>query len=186
MNARSLLLLIILMSLAIGSAWLVRPIAEDADDRERPPPIRSGYYVLDAMIYSGNAGTRGAYEIRAREAQQSAAGEPILLQDIEVNYTGDATLAWDIQARTAALSEASGYLEMAGSVVATRRPGGDAQPLIVTTERLAFDPQTDLVSSDERVRFAIGTGILEGTGLRVHLSDDTLALQSNVRGEYAP
>ena len=103
-----------------------------------------------------------------------------------MSYTGDEAIAWHIEARTAALTEDSGYLEMAGNVIARRERTNDDTELSLATERLAFDPTLETVSTGSRVRFLIGTGVLEATGLSAHLRNDTVELNSNVRGEYAP
>lgn len=186
MNTRSILLFATLIAVAVLTWYVGRDNAVDDNSGDAPPPIRSGYYVLDATIYGGRNDTRGAFEITAAQAQQSMRGQPILLTDIEIRYYADAAQEWHIKARTAALEESTQKLEMAGNVVATRIAGPDGTPFSLHTEALAFDPGSDAVTTDASVEFMVGKSRLEALGMRANLVDDTITLRSNVRGRYTP
>ena len=45
------LVIALLVAAAIATGWLARPRADEEATTATPPPIRSGYYVLDAVIY---------------------------------------------------------------------------------------------------------------------------------------
>ncbi|MEO0575899.1 MAG: LPS export ABC transporter periplasmic protein LptC [Pseudomonadota bacterium] len=186
MNTRSVLLFTTLAAIAVITWYAGQDETADNAMNDAPPPIRSGYYVLDATIYSGGNDTRGAFEITAAQAQQSMRGEPILLTDIEIRYYAQASQEWHIKARTAALEETTQKLEMAGNVVATRIAGENDMPFSLHTDALAFDPASDAVTTDASVEFMLGQSRLEALGMRANLVDDTITLRSNVRGHYTP
>lgn len=186
MTVRNALLLVILTAIAVIAWYAGIDDTNDVADGDTPPPIQSGYYVLDAVIYGGRSDTRGVFEITAAQAQQSMRGEPILLTDIEIRYATEDEQRWHIEARTAALEEATQKLEMAGNVVATRMPADGGVTFSMKTEALAFDPTSDVVMTDANVEFLIGRSRLEALGMRATLSEDTINLRSNVRGQYTP
>mgnify|MGYP001796933082 CR=1 FL=1 len=126
MTVRNALLLVILTAIAVIAWYAGIDDTNDVADGDTPPPIQSGYYVLDAVIYGGRSDTRGVFEITAAQAQQSMRGEPILLT------------------------------------------------------------ASDVVMTDANVEFLIGRSRLEALGMRATLSEDTINLRSNVRGQYTP
>ncbi|MFK8014054.1 MAG: LPS export ABC transporter periplasmic protein LptC [Gammaproteobacteria bacterium] len=186
MSVRNALLLAVLAAIAVIAWYAGIDNEKSAVDADAPPPIQSGYYILDALIYGGSNDTRGVFEITAAQAQQSMRGEPILLTDIEILYVTQDEQQWRIEARTAALEEATQKLEMAGNVVATRVPADGGITFSMKTQALAFDPASDVVTTDANVEFLVGRSRLEALGMRATLSEDSINLRSNVRGQYTP
>ncbi len=188
MTTRNLLLFLILTIVAIVS-WLA---ASQRDARNATPdrrtPVQSGYYILDAQIYGSDDNGVRMYTLNAGQALQGSRGDPIELEQVEIAYQGEGegNGDWKISASNATLDEATSMLVLKGDVVATRTAAEDNNAVRLTTERLDYNPQTQVVETDASVRFDVGMGRLNATGMRASLTDNTIELRSNIRGQFTP
>ena len=187
MTTRNLLMLLILAAVAVVS-WLAGAQRRDGDAAStEPPPVQRGYYILEARIFGSNDDGERMYELNARQALQSARGEPIELEQVQVAYAGDdGDGDWRISAVNATLDEATSQLVLFGDVVATRLAEQPGDEVRLSTERLSYDPRAQVVETDDRVRFELGAGSLVATGMRASLSDNKIELRSNISGQFTP
>ena len=188
MSPRNVAIFGILTACAVVT-WLAANRDEVADTATGPaPPVDSGYYVLDAVIFGNDEFGAPRYEIRAAEARQSERTAPIRLIAIEVAYAGEDDQRWRITADLAHMDPVTNAMAMQGNVVASRADdeSGDDQPVALYTDELAFDPAVELISTLAAVEFRVGTSRLTAVGMQASLRDDTIRLESNVRGQYVP
>lgn len=187
MTTRNLLMLLTLAAVAVIS-WLAGAQRRAGDGNSiAPAPVQRGYYILEARIFGSDDNGEPMYELNARRALQSARGEPIELEQVQVAYAGDNDSgSWRISAINATLDESTSQLVLSGDVVATRLAAQPGDEVRLSTERLAYDPRGQVVETDERVRFELGAGSLVATGMRASLADNTIELRSNISGQFTP
>lgn len=92
---------------------------------------------------------------------------------------------WNGSSRNGRLDVASDRLWLQDEVVLKgNKP--DRDPVTIRSERIEFDIEKRLASSDEAVEI-VGTGSeISGVGLRADLKKDRFLLRSQVEGEYVP
>jgi LPS export ABC transporter protein LptC len=77
-------------------------------------------------------------------------------------------------------------LDLVGNVEVRSSPTDGSEPLTIATEKLRFSPDTSSAESDGPVEIHVGDWQLTTIGLRTHLKGDTLELESQVHGTFAP
>lgn len=186
MNVRFLILLFLLLA-AAGGSWYLTGLSRDKQAPEvTSTPLRSGYYILDAVVRGTDADGYTRYEVRAAEATQAVRNTPIALTRIDVRYAAEPDRPWTIRADAAELDSETGALQMSGNVLARADASDSHLPIELRTETLAFDPDRDQVETPDKVQIRIGEGTLTATGLLASLRDDRIELKSNVSGKFTP
>ena len=108
------------------------------------------------------------------------------MRDIEVRYTGIEEPLWQITANQAQLDPTTQAINMTGNVVA-RRSGNAAERVVnLLTDQLLFQPDQERIASASTVVFRVGDSQLTALGMQASLPDDTIQLETNVRGKYVP
>lgn len=186
MTPRSTLIVAVLCAIAVISWIAARDDDDRAADASAITTVESGYYVLDAVIFGSNELGEPRYEIHAAEARQSDREGPIQMRDIEVRYMGIEEPVWQITANQAQLDPTSQAINMTGNVVA-RRAGNDLERVVnLLTDQLLFQPDQERIASESTVVFRVGDSQLTALGMQASLPDDTIQLETNVRGKYVP
>ena len=77
-------------------------------------------------------------------------------------------------------------LDLVGNVEVRNAPTDGSAPQTILTQALRFWPDTSSVESDQPVEIRVGDWQLHAVGLRTDLKGDTLELESQVHGTFAP
>ena len=73
-----------------------------------------------------------------------------------------------------------------GSVELRSKPSDGAAPTVIVTDRLRFTPDQFIAESAGPVELRLGDSVLNAVGLKAHLKDDSVELESEVHGQFAP
>ena len=186
MTPRNVFFLAILVTAAILTWIAATPEPESPLGDSATTNVESGYYVLDAVIFGSNELGEPRYEIHAKEARQSDSDAPIVMEEIEVRYTAIQEPTWQITAARAELDPISQALSMSGNVIARRADDRSAKTMDLKTEQLLFQPDEERIETQSTVNFRVGSSTLTALGMQASLPNDTIRLNSNVRGQYVP
>ncbi|MEN7342242.1 MAG: LPS export ABC transporter periplasmic protein LptC [Pseudomonadota bacterium] len=186
MNTRGWLALIILVGTALASWYLRQDRDEDSSPQEITSRSSSGYYLLNARIRGTDASGATQYVIDAAEVTQSELGAPIAMSEVRVLYGNETPSGWLIESQTATLEDEQKQLSFVGDVRVTWTSAVDGESMTMTTDALTFDAVANIVQTNETVSFDMGMGRLLATGMRASLTNDTVELRSNVRGQFKP
>jgi LPS export ABC transporter protein LptC len=185
LNARSILLFLILVA-AAGGSWYVASHFETGEiTRTAPTGPTTGFYLRAARILGTDERGDLLYEIEADYAEQQANSD-IELQNVQVRYVAGAEVPWTITADLATLTDDQETLHLEGHVVAISNEGFSGQVTEIRAPRLDIDPNTYKAETDGRVQLRIGERSLTGTGMLALLQDNRLELKSNVSGKFVP
>lgn len=156
------------------------------------PPTQSGaelplgYYLRGARLIGTDEQGRVAYRILAQRLDELPEQELLELAGVAVEYQPTDETPWRISAAGARAPKDGSHLDLRGSVELRSSPTDGSKPVSIATEQLRFSPESSSVESDEAVTIRVGDWQLAAIGLRTHLKDNTLELESDVHGKFAP
>jgi LPS export ABC transporter protein LptC len=182
MSSRWVWLVAILGALALSYAVLTRHTEDDMTQVERPP--LPGYYLEDAEIVETGPDGRPRVRVAARVIAQNPMDDSIGLTDVRVNYSTDTDKQWLLTAKQGYVPPQSERIEFEGDV-SIRDLSSSTAPRVVS-ERLALDMRKDIAHTDTLVQITFGPHTLTSRGLWVDLKGETLRLESQVHGQFAP
>jgi LPS export ABC transporter protein LptC len=145
-----------------------------------------GYYVRGARLLGTDEQGRVVYRVSAARLEELPGEDRLRFESVRVDYQPNDASAWEISAATASGPRDRSWLELAGNVELRSAPEDDATPVFFATAKLRFSPDTSIAESDEPVEFRVGDWQLKAKGLRTNLKDETLTLESEVHGTFAP
>lgn len=185
MNPRSILLLIILTTGAIGSWYLARTHGQSTDTTVTLEPVHRGYYLKQARILGTGEDGSLLYEILADHAEQQA-NDLVEFTTVQIRYSPSSDVPWTVNADAATLREGSPMITLRGHVRivnSSDSAGGDTE---IRTQYLELDPQQTIAETDERVQIRFGPRSVTATGMLASLNDGKIKLKANIRGKIAP
>jgi lipopolysaccharide export system protein LptC len=176
-----------LLAAAAAATWyFARPPA--ATVARRPPADAAplGYY-LRGMRLSGTDETgRITYRIHADRAEELTDRQLLSLSGVRLEYLPADEVPWLVSATRASAPKNGSHLDLEGEVRLESAPTGDEEPIVIATTRLRVEPDRFNAVSDQPVELRIGDRQFNAVGLRAHLKDDTLELESEVHGAFVP
>ena len=84
------------------------------------------------------------------------------------------------------VAQNSGIVKLDGSVHATGVVPGTSEPADITTEHLAFDTNTQIVTTPDPVTLIMSGRKLDAEGMVANLKERHVQLESAVHGTYRP
>ncbi len=185
MSARSGLVLIVLVTAALGSWYLARQNLEQAAPPAYDTTGYRGYYLKSARILGTGPDGALLYEIDAERAEQQSDNR-IEFSDVRIQYSPQSEVPWTIDADLATLHPDRQRVLLRGHVRAVSERGFSGDETEIRTQYLEFDPENYIAETEQRVQVRIGTRSLTGTGMRASLNENRMELKSNVSGRFIP
>ena len=185
MQARSVMLLVVLTAGALGSWYLARQNQSSEPEALPYEAEHRGYYLKSARILGTDDDGSLLYEIEAALAEQTAEDQ-VEFSEVRIRYSPEADIPWVVHADSATLREGSPQIMLRGHVRAIGTRGDNDQDTEIRTQYLELDPERFVAETNERVQIRIGARSLTATGMLASLNDDRIELKSNVRGKIAP
>ena len=185
MSPRTIILIIILASAALGSWYIARDKQAGDDNAVAVDPSHRGYYLKSARFLGTGEDGSLLYEIEAANAVQEAK-DRIEFTEVRIRYSPQSDVPWVVHADEATLREGSPRIALRGHVRALGNSGDDENETEIRTQYLELDPERFVAETDERVQIRIGARSLTATGMLASLNENKVELKSNVRGKIAP
>jgi LPS export ABC transporter protein LptC len=175
-------LIAVLGALAVSYGVLTR--RDDDESTAVAKPAQPGYYLEDAVIVETGKDGKPRVKLSARMIEQNPRDDSIALNDVRVDYTATPTRHWLLTAASGHVPAGSQRIQFEGDVQ-IRDLSSDTSPR-VTSDRLDLDMQKNIASTNSPVRIAFGPHVLTARGLWADLKGETLRLESQVNGNFAP
>lgn len=185
MTVRHSIGLVLLVVAAIGSWYVARDDASDADQQVIREPISRGYYLKAARIFGTDATGELIYEILAERAVQLE-DETVSFADVRLRYAPGSEVPWSVDADEALIDPAKPEILLTGHVRAVSSEGFEGNDTEIRTDYLELDPESYIARTDRRVQIRIGARSLTATGMLASLQENQLELQSNISGKFLP
>jgi LPS export ABC transporter protein LptC len=184
---RNTVVMIVLAILAAATwiaTWQRQDASQPVDRVAEAEPL--GVYTRGARLSGTDEQGRLTYRIFAERLDEVPGDERLQLTGVNVDYQPPDDTAWLLSAATAKYARDGSQLDLLGNVEVRSSPTDGSEPLTIVTEKLLFSPDTSSVESDESVQIRVGDWQLSAVGLRTHLKEDTLELESQVHGTLLP
>lgn len=186
MTLRFFALLGVLAVIATGTLWLLRQTALQSVLGERPKTHVPDYYFNDATVTSLDVNGKPASELSAPRMVHHPDDDSIEVFDPRMRYFAAGDPPWFAQADHA-LEPSGGKLVYLDGHVEMRRPDANGgPPLIIDTEHMTVDLDTNIASTDDPVQMTKGVSRMTGVGMDAYMQDNRMVLRNLVRGFYVP
>lgn len=185
MTLRNGVALVFFGAAAAATWWWGRPPAAGTAvrrDRGIEPP---GYYLKGAQLLGTDENGRVTYRVHAERIEELPDQGLLVWSGVRIEYRPADAVPWEIDAARASAPKDGSHFDLEGEVELRSEPTDGSGPTVVSAPSLHFTPDESSARSDRAVSVQIGDWRLTGVGLRVHLKDDKLELESNVHGQIA-
>lgn len=176
----------VLLAAAAGASyyWSRQPAPElnrrhTENDAELP-----GYYLRGARLTGTDDAGRVAYRVHADSLEEQGVAEGLAMSGVRVVYTPADDVTWVIEAARGSGPRDGSHLELDGGVQVRSEPADGEEPTVITTTNVRFEPSASLLVTDAPIEIRAGGWQVAATGLRAHLKDDRLELESKVHGRF--
>lgn len=178
---------ILVLAILAAASWVATWQGQELRQAERSTDTRSlGYYARGTRILVTDEQGRVTARVRAERLDELPDEELLRLEGVAVEYAPPDETAWAISAATASTPKDGSLLELAGDVEIRNVPTNGSVQQTILTQALRFWPDTSNVESDQPVEMRVGDWRLHTVGLSTDLKGDTLELESQVHGTFAP
>ena len=178
----------IVLALLAGATWIWTwpPQNQTARSERSADGGPLGYYVRGARWSVTDEQGRVTYRIRAERLDEVPSEERLRLEGVAVEYQPSDATAWAISAASANALKDGSLLELSGDVEMRSVPTDGSAQQTILTEALRFWPDTSNIESEHLVEIRLGDWRLRAMGLSSDLKGQTLTLESEVHGTFAP
>lgn len=186
MNLRFFAVLGALALIAAGTLWLLRQTALQGAQGGRLRTHTPDYYFSGATVTSLDLQGKPASELSAPRMVHHPDDDSIEVFAPRMRYLAAGDPPWFAQADHA-LEPSGGKLVYLDGHVEMRRPDSNGgPPLVIDTDRLTVNLDTNVASTDDPVLMTKGVSHLTGVGMDAYMQDNRLVLRTIVRGFYVP
>ncbi len=176
--------LVLLSAAALATWYFSRPATAPPPARSASSPT-SGYYLHGARFEGTDEAGEIAYRLHAATLEEQPDSGRLLMTDVRVDYGGQGTAEWSINAARAAGPKDGSRFELAGDVELHAQASDGRPALTIKTSTVSFLPKDSRVESSAPVQLDLGDWHVDAVGLNVHLKDRKVELESEVHGKFA-
>jgi LPS export ABC transporter protein LptC len=181
-----LLAIIAFILLLVGVVVLSGGEREGAAPVTVEAPSDPGYSAKQARLVQTGPDGLPVYTLDAQEVQQQPAHSTVDMQQVVLGFKDSAGDQWTARANHGELAQNSGIVNLDGAVHVTGIVPGTGEPADITTERLAFDTNTQIVATRDPVTLIMSGRKLDADGMVADLKERHVKLESAVHGIYRP
>lgn len=181
-----LLALIAAVALLIGVVLLAGSQHEGGVAAGLAAPLRDpGYAARQARLIQTGEDGQALYTLDAQQIQQQPDRGTVDLEQVKLGFRDSGGNQWTARAARGQLTQASGVVQLEGSVQVEGLAPDNGAPAEITTEHLAFDTRAQIVSTRDPVTVLMSGRELHAQGLLASLKEHHLQLESDVHGSFA-
>ncbi len=183
---RYILVLLIVLAIAVFTHWLLGTVTPEG--KQLPAEMRhvADYFVSDFYATIFDQHGKPYYKLKASHMEHFADDETVALQYPEIEFLRDAEQPWTAVAESGTLYQDRDILLLKGKVTITHAAVSENQRLTLTTQDLSIDLQKKIADTKAEVHAQTKSSTIMAHGMHLNLTNNTLVLDANVRGTYAP
>jgi lipopolysaccharide export system protein LptC len=151
---------------------------------EAPPD--PGYSAKKARLVQTGPDGQPLYTLDADEVQQLPQTGLINLQQVVLGFKDSSGNQWTARGKRGELAQNSGMVKLAGDVHVSGIVPGTSEPAEFTSEHVAFDTNSQIVTTDDPVTLTMSGRKLDAQGMVANLKERHVQLESSVHGSYRP
>jgi LPS export ABC transporter protein LptC len=182
-----LVAMLALLVLIVGIVLLSAPQHEvSAPATAGAPAHDPGYSAVQARLVQTGADGLPVYTLDAAQIQQLPDQGKVELQQVRLGFRDVSGNEWTARSARGELTQGSGVVQLEGNVrVAGTLPGSN-ETTDLSTERLAFDTRSQIISTRDPVTIVMSGRQLNALGMVANLKDRHVQLESAVHGSFLP
>lgn len=186
MNLRVWLLTLTLGLAAAGTWWLLRHVTPPLTQTPVIPGHAPDYFFTDATVTTFNKHGKPDVIMTAPRIEHHPDDHSVDVFSPRLDYFVAGSHPWHVRADHGLLPAGGRLIYLDGHVQMTHPGTHDAPPLIIRTDKLTMNLNTNIATSADPVDILQGGSDTTALGLRAYLNTDRLVLGSDVRGIYVP
>lgn len=184
MNPRLLLGILVLLLVAAGTWWLLRQVSPPSAPKPAPATHVPDYYFTDATVTTLNAQGKPEAVMTAPRMEHHPDDDSVEIFAPRIEYFIAGGPPWHVQADHGLLPSGGKLVELTGHVEMQRQSNNGGPPLIINTDKINVDLNTNIATTTDPVEILQGDSRMTAVGMQAYLQDDRLLLETNVRGSY--
>jgi LPS export ABC transporter protein LptC len=180
-----------LLAILAFVALLVGVVVLSGGEREGAAPVTvegtsadPGYSAKQARLVQTGADGQPVYTLDAQEVQQQPEQSTIDMQQVVFGFKDSSGDQWTARAKHGELAQNSGIVNLDGAVHVTGILPGTTDAADIMTEHLAFDTNTQIVTTSDAVTLIMSGRKLDANGMTANLKERHVQLESAVHGIY--
>jgi lipopolysaccharide export system protein LptC len=173
--------------LIVGIVLLSAPQRESSPRAAAGGPLHDpGYSAVQARLVQTGADGLPIYTLDAAQIQQLPDQGKVELQHVQLGFRDASGNEWTARAARGELEQNSGVVQLAGDVHVRGILPGTTDPAQIISEHLAYNTNTQIVTTRDPVTLIMSGRELNATGLVANLKERRLQLESAVHGTFRP
>lgn len=148
-------------------------------------PWNQGYSASHAQLVQTDAAGAPLYTLNAATIRQQPDQDQVQLTQVQMTFRDPSGTPWTASADRGTLQQAAGQVTLSGNVQISGAPPQAKGGARITTETLAVDLHSDVVSTRDPVTLLWAGAALSSTGLIADLKDYHVQLESKVHGTFS-
>jgi len=169
-----------------GTILLGGPQSETTATTVVEEPHDPGYAARDAQLVQTGPDGHPLYTVDADVIRQQPNDDTVQLEHATLGFYDANGALWTARGDEGQVGQDTGRVELSGNVHVDGTPQGTTQPAQITTQRLAFDTNTKIVSTKDPVTLTWSGQEMKSKGMRATLNDGRVQLESSVHGKAVP
>jgi lipopolysaccharide export system protein LptC len=149
-------------------------------------PQDPGYSAKQARLIQTGTDGQPLYTLDAAQVQQQPEQGIVNMQQVVLGFKDAAGDQWTARAARGQLAQNSGIVQLEGAVHVTGIVPGTEEPADITSEHLAFDTNSQVVTTRDPVTLLMSGRKLDAQGMVANLKERRVQLESAVHGTYSP
>jgi len=177
---------------AIAAAWVLldrqqlMSAIEPAVPKPREKVAVPGYSARHAEIVETGKDGRPMYIVRAETVRQDPNAQSVMLETVRMEMRDETGQRWTARSDYGQIFQTSEDIQLTGDVLVSGTFKGSKDPAEISTERLSFDTQGEIVRTQSPVTLNWAGRRMQSNGLVANLKDQSLRLESRVHGLFTP
>lgn len=143
-----------------------------------------GYSAQSAHVVQTGADGLPLYSLNAATIRQLPDEDQVELTQVQMTFRDRNGVPWSAIADQGTLQQAAGQVALSGNVRVSGTPPDSPQPALITTDALAVDLHSDIVSTHAPVTLLWAGRRESAVGLTANLKDYRVNLESAVHGTF--
>lgn len=186
MNLKVLLGVLFLVAVAAGTLWLLRETQLQSLQAERPKTHTPDYYFTDATVTSLDVKGKPVSELQAPRIIHHPDDDSVEVFMPRMRYFTKQGEPWYAQADHGLEPSGGNLVYLDGHVQMTHPDAAGGPALVINTDHLTVNLDTNIASTDDPVTMVKGASHMNGVGMDGYMQDNRMVLRTNVKGFYVP
>lgn len=186
MNLKWLGIMAALAAIVVSTFWLLRQTELQGLQVTQPKSHVPDYYFLDATVTSLSDKGRPQTELVSPRIIHHPDDDSVEAFQPKMRYFILNGLPWYAQADHGLEPSGGHLIYLDGHVHITHPDQNGGPPLVIDTQHMTVNLDTNVASTDDPVTMTKGTSRTDGIGMDGYMQDNRMVLRSNVKGMYVP